>query len=430
MNKELVITSIKALLMITFFTMVSNADAECFYSGGINYQILSDNNVSVVRKYFSDSGYSDGGEYEFSHNYDEERFNIPESVVYNGKTYSVTTIGQRAFEDCQNLTTIVLPNTLEMIQWNAFRNTKIQSIVIPDGVTLMGDQLFQGCDMLETVKMPSNITAIPRGAFVGCSRLKSFVFPDKVTVISDGAFCGTGFVSLTLPEAITSIGESAFEGCQNLKEIGLSSGLESIGNYAFYNCPNLVEVKMPQSINRIGNNAFSSCPKLAYVTIPSEVSSIFSESFRDCLSLSLIIVPSKVNSICISAFAGCNYLKSLYLLNSEPCDVIKDFRVESIKIFDICVLFVPNGSKGEYEKHEIWSKFSKIVELDPNSLNIAELEQMALSDLPNPAGVVDQPETHESVYYDSYGRKMHEPINGLNIIRYDNGEIKKLYINR
>ncbi len=167
---------------------------------------------------------------------------IPETVTYEGTTYSVTSIGNYAFYGCSGL----------------------NSVTIPNSVTSIGDYAFRSCSGLTSVTIPNSVTSIGDYAFRSCS----------------------GLTSITIPNSVTSIGSSAFSGCSGLTSVTIGNSVTSIGRYAFYNCSGLTSVTIPESVTSIGSYAFYGCSGLTSVTIPGSVTSIGSYAFKDCSSLS------------------------------------------------------------------------------------------------------------------------------------------------
>jgi len=150
---------------------------------------------------------------------------IPESVTYEGKTYSVTSIGLSAFDGCSGLTSITIPNSVTSIGIKAFWNCfGLTSITIPNGVTNIGSDAFSGCRGLTSIVVESTNTvfdsrndcnAIIETAtntlVAGC---KNTIIPSSVTSIGYSAFYGcSGLTSITIPNSVTIIGNSAFSFC-------------------------------------------------------------------------------------------------------------------------------------------------------------------------------------------------------------------------
>ena len=128
----------------------------------------------------------------------------------------------------------------------------VTGIIIPNGMTLIsgveGESLFYGYPNLQTIVIPESVTVIGPDAFRGCSSLTSITIPSSVTKIGDGVFSScTGLTSITIPDSVTSIGKNAFNGCKGLTSVTIPSSVTSIGSYAFRNCTSL------KTINYTGN---------------------------------------------------------------------------------------------------------------------------------------------------------------------------------
>ena len=148
---------------------------------GIYYN-FSGTEATVTYLYSSNSNYS-----AYSGNVD-----IPETVTYNGTTYSVTSISEQAFMYCENLS----------------------SVTIPKSVTSIGSSAFFGCKSLTCITIPNSVTSVGESAFAGCRGLTVVTIPNSVTSIGISAFnnCST-LTSITIPNSITSIGKYAFQSC-------------------------------------------------------------------------------------------------------------------------------------------------------------------------------------------------------------------------
>ena len=160
---------------------------------------------------------------------------LPEKV----KEYSVTSIGDRAFNECFSLKSVVIPGSVTSIGDNAFCNCiSLKSIVIPDSVTNIGAGVFSYCTGLTSVVIPDGVTSIGDRAFRSCYSLTSIVIPDSVTFIGDEAFSGcTGLTSIAIPGSVTSINTGAFSGCTGLTSIVIPDSVAFISQNAFHSCP-------------------------------------------------------------------------------------------------------------------------------------------------------------------------------------------------
>ena len=229
----------------------------------------------------------------------------------------VTSIGESAFEWCENLTSIKIADSVTSIGNNAFYGCGLTSIMIPNSVTKIGDATFAVCKSLTNITIPDNVTSIGEWAFAGCESLTSITIPDNVTSIGDSAFSGcSSLTSITIPDSVTSIGNLAFYDCSGLTSITIPNGVTSIGDSAFAYCERLNSITIPKSVTSIGEFAFSYCGSLKSITIPDRVTSIENWAFAGCSSLTSITLPDSVTSIGEYAFSDCSNLKSIIIPNS------------------------------------------------------------------------------------------------------------------
>ena len=151
-----------------------------------------------------------------------------------------------------------------------------KEVVIPDGVTAIGDTAYSRCITLTSIVIPDSVTSIGYGAFHGCSSLTSIAIPDSVTNIGAYAFDGcTSLASIVLPDfssvggGASEIPNGAFQNCTSLAVVSIPNTVVSIGAQAFSKCSSLPSIVIPDSVAWIGMGAFYRCDSLATASIPS-----------------------------------------------------------------------------------------------------------------------------------------------------------------
>ncbi len=185
----------------------------------------------------------------------------------------VTIIGQGAFRGCVNVTGIQIPDTIGTIKRYAFWGcNSLKRIVITAGLQEIGQNLFKNCSGLKEVILPESITSIGEFAFEGCVSLNEIKLPERLQVILKGAFAGcSGLTNLTFPDRMYYIGERAFSGCSALTSVTIPGGISGIGENAFHNCDGLKSIEILSHELNIGKGAFTAGPTICSVIIPDQV---------------------------------------------------------------------------------------------------------------------------------------------------------------
>ena len=188
---------------------------------------------------------------------------IPEEL----NKYSVTDLAEFSFS----------PETYEAY----YLHHNIRSVTIPQSVTSIGWNAFQGCTSLETLSLGENIKTIGFEAFKDCSSLGEVTIPQSVTSIGEYAFQNCGLHTLTIKDAATSIGYRAFIGCTFLKTVSLGENITTIGGDAFCNCTSLETVTLPKNLTSIEEDTFYGCSSLKSITLPAGLTS-FEDELTGC----------------------------------------------------------------------------------------------------------------------------------------------------
>ncbi len=225
---------------------------------------------------------------------------------------------------------------------------------------------------VEVTDSPNNVYYVSRDIEIP----RKVIYNSKtytVTSIGDGAFSWCrSLESVTIPNSVTSIGNCAFYHCSSLASVTIPNSVTSIGQYAFYYCSNLASVAIPNSVTSIGYCAFYECSNLASVTIPNSVTSIGDYAFSECSSLESVTIPNSVTSIGNGAFYDCNDLKTIYMQCEVPIECNPRFSDEILKE---TALYVPTGTKTEYEKVDPWRNFRNIEEMDFSGVDGIEADE-------------------------------------------------------
>lgn len=350
MKKNSIVTILLAVIMSMVWTNaysieIKNAD------GVTIYYTLDDYSVTSSLVYTDYDGEATVTYHVHPHDYDNYRnwysgnVIIPESVEYMGKNYRVTRIDQYAFYECDELTSVTIPDRVSVGD-QAFKGcSSLTSITIPNGVSI-GVQAFMGCSGLTSITI-SNGVSIGDDAFRGCSSLTTVTtfanwgFETKWSAFSDcnittiNGICGENvYYSYNIKtQTLTISGEGDMEDYDtdftspwyhyehslfDIHSLIIESGVTSIGNHAFSQCSNLTSVTIPNSVTYIGKWAFYGCSSLTSMTIPNSVEKIDWFAFENCSSMSTLIIGNGVTDICEDAFDGCNSLISIKVGKGNP----------------------------------------------------------------------------------------------------------------
>jgi len=265
-----------------------------------------------------------------------------------------------------NLTSVILPSTVEEIGESAFSGCSALSSISTPNVKKVGEYAFSGCSALLSISLPVAKT-IGERAFYNCENLNSVSIPEVETLGSgdyDGeVFSRTSIKKISLPK-VKYIGGYCFSECYALEEVILPEFLEEIPRECFYYCSNLKTINFPSSLKSIGTRAFEGT-SLTTAILPEGLQEIYS-AFYGC-PLSTISIPSTIQSLS-SAFDNCNSIKDVY------CYAIVPPTTSGFESSDLTgtTLHVPTFSLTSYMLDDNWYRFNQIVAIEGkiNSLNV------------------------------------------------------------
>jgi len=275
-----------------------------------------------------------------------------------------TEIPAHFFEGTKQLRSITLPDTISVIQDNAFQNSGLEEVVFGSGLTEIGDYAFDNCANLVAPVFPEGLTIIRTFAFQDCPKIETPTFPESLRTIDNDAFRNCdGIVQIVLNSGLERLGMRAFSDCDNLTKVRIPASLKyvntwahgSIGpfrtsgltdiifetgttqipQYLFEGTKNLYSVTLPDSIAVIHNNvfqnsslveiqfgsglteigdyAFDNCPNLVTPVFPEGLTTIHTFAFQDCPSLTDPTFPNSLRTIDNNAFRNCDNLRRAIL---------------------------------------------------------------------------------------------------------------------
>ena len=243
----------------------------------------------------------------------------------------------------------------------------ISTLVIGDKVTSIGERAFEDCrSFAGNLIIPNSVTSIGAWSFWGCSRFTGdLIIPNSVTSIGEGAFQNCiGFTDdLIIPNSVTSMGERVFYSCWGFTgDLTISNSVTSIERNSFAFCNNFTgELTIGNSVNSIGDEAFNHCNGFTgNLIIPNSVTSIGDDVFAYCNSFTgNLIIPNSVTSIGERAFIGCSGFSHFVVGWTIPLSVHDIFNFIDLPTK---TLHVPAGTKEHYQATSVWQNFGTIVE--------------------------------------------------------------------
>ena len=242
--------------------------------------------------------------------------------------HEVVAIGDRAFQNRTDLRTVMIPDSVEKIEFEAFYNCiNLKIVDLSSNLTTIGYDVFGNCKSISKIEIPKSLkkfdgtwgrgTNLSYGAFGGCSNLKTVNFEAGSAIVCAALFMGCdGIEEIELPDTITEIGDSAFKSCKNLNKVIIPESVTKIDGDAFAECSGLVDIKMHEGINTIGSRAFYKCDRLLDIVIPDSVEKIEFEAFRGCDKLENIKLSENLTIVGYGVFGDCKSISKIEIPKS------------------------------------------------------------------------------------------------------------------
>lgn len=330
-------------------------------------------------------------------------------------------IAEYAFHDCDNLTSLILPDSVVVINYCGIVAKNLEKLELGNGLRQVTGELSILSHKLKSLTFPESIESIGYGA-IFCESLDNITLPDKKIVIAGNAFNATAYYknednwengvlyignhlvstkhenfgeskyvvrdgtinianyafsdannleTIEIPDSVVNIGSGCFLGCEFLKNVRLSNSLEDIKYETFMICYKLESIEIPGSVKGIESVAFANCTSLTSVKFLDGVSAIGYAAFYNCTALNEVIIPDSVKSIVFGAFVNCPNLKKVtipagvetideYAFGYYEKPEVEEDEPEFIKVDDFTIY----GHKGTAaEKYAIENGFA-FVDLD------------------------------------------------------------------
>lgn len=330
----------------------------------------------------------------------------------------IHTIGESVFQDQMRINRIGFPQSLKVIEAEAFDRCGLLEVTVPEGVTEIGNWAFRNNDYLESIHFPGTLEYLGQTVIGMCPRLSSitgkYASSDNKAIVVDGEIISVAPYELydyTIPDGVHTIGSDLFWDNDNIRKIVVTEGVRNIKRGAFYGCENLAEVYIPSTIESIGYrilghsfnlekitgpfasddgrclvkddvleafapkgilnyvvpdnvkeiraSVFGSTWELESVILPEGLEIIDEDAFRICPNLSSVTIPSTVKSIGNSSGGLRELFYSCQSLTRLICKaVVPPDLLVPLSMPEYAVIYVPEESLEQYENHPEWSRYN------------------------------------------------------------------------
>lgn len=322
----------------------SDASSRFSDSNGVDYYAINDREAGVVRKETSNRNTYKGD------------IVIPETVEGNGKTYTITAIGPRAFHGSA-ITSISLPKSITTLHYGCFGyTTELKSITLPGSVKnyKYDDSSYLLANLFDQ------------------SGIKEIVFEEGITELCENMFVqsvdgGAQLEKAVLPSTVTKIPKKCFAECIKMTDITVNGVLTNVGESAFWGVPisDFSVFKFKEGAT-IDDNAFNGCA-FTTIDVPEGVVSLGKQSLSNCFKVTSITIPASVTSIGSIVFAKNEALKEIHFKGDKPATLSKNDKTgnDSFSMLDFAaqglIIYVPAASVDAYKSAALWSNYADYI---------------------------------------------------------------------
>lgn len=402
--------------IVIFSTANTSAYTYSFKSGDILYNITSSNTVSVT----SGADILNAG-YYYTGN-----INIPSNVTNESINYTVSSIESGAFFYCDELNSVVIPNSVTSVGKSAFAYCfNLTSVNLPESLTVIEDNLFFACEKLKSINIPSSVITIGSQAFYDCldlSSIYSYIRSPMNLINNQFLYANTTGCILYIPSGTLSLYQTAtgWKEFTHKTEMDIAKGDIFVVDNIYYKVLDSSSVAVTYASNSYNSYTGNvSIPSVVdYHSHSFSVTSIDELAFSYCLGLKSVTIPNTISSIGSYAFFYCPSLTSIYSHINSPTNLV-DMQFGWVNTSN-CELFIPFGTLSLYEESLGWRDFTNKIEMVSTGVDKNKFENLKVY----PSQVRDfvniengnQSNTIRILIYNNSGQKMYESKNKNHII--------------
>ena len=351
-------------------------------------------------------------------------FVVPNTITYNRDVVcTVIGIGDGAFDENTNLTSITLNEDLETIGDDAFQYSSIPALHLPAKVQSVGhDFHYKATSLAEITVDESNPYLCAENSLLMSKDKKvvwgfpvanpatELILPDEVEIVkSDACNRCKNLTKIVINDNCKTIEREGFDNCTNCTELVLGKGIEFIGYQAFRNYNQMTSLTLPENLKEIDAWAFSWCQSMKEINFNNKLEKIGNGSFYHNDALEVVDLPASVTYINAYAFNTCDAITEFRCRATVPPQVITDLWEPQDHYINIPLL-VPAGCEEAYANAPVWQKFSVIEALPTTGIDAVETAADATV-----VGI-----------YTIDGKRLSEMRSGVNIVRMSDGTSRKV----